>query len=203
MSTGSTYLKHPVVSKTILTPAHLLWVHLPHCTHNTELAFTLKLQTPHGSTLLLDMSSSVMPPQTIPLVFSRLTFKPLLSKASLHYKNLFLSPSIVSLIRSKSSAYSNSLSAPSLANSVTKSTTTAKKKGDSTDPWCILTLTSNASDNSEFTLTLGSAPLYRLITDPTKTSDVPILHIAHSNTLLGTSSNAFPDLQKHNITLFP
>ena len=37
---------------TILTPAHLPWIHLPHCTHKTELAFTLKLETPHWSTLL-------------------------------------------------------------------------------------------------------------------------------------------------------
>ena len=46
------------------------------------------------------------------LVLPRLTFKPLLSKA-FNFKNLFLSPSIILLIRTKSSTYSNSFSAPS------------------------------------------------------------------------------------------
>ena len=50
---------------------------------------------------------------TITLVFPRLTFKPLLSKASFHFKSLSLSHSIVSLIRTKLSAYSNSLNTPS------------------------------------------------------------------------------------------
>ena len=130
------------IGVTIFTPAQLLWIHLPH---NTELAFTLKLQTPHRSTLLLDMPSFVMPPLTITMVFPRLTFIPF------HFKNLFLRPSCVSLIRTKSSVYSNPLSAPSLANNVTTSTTTWKRKDDSTDPWFIPTLTSNSSDNSEST----------------------------------------------------
>ena len=72
------------------------WIHLPHCTHKTELAFTIKIQTSHGSTLLLDKSSCVMPLLNITLVFPRLTFKPLLSKGSFHLKNLSLSPSNVS-----------------------------------------------------------------------------------------------------------
>ena len=97
----------------LLTPAHLLWNHFPHCTHKTELVFTPKLLTPHGSTLLLDMPSFVMLPLTITLAFPMLTFNPLLSKASFHFRNLSLSPSSVSLIRTKSSTYSNSLSAPS------------------------------------------------------------------------------------------
>ena len=54
---------------TILSLAHLPWIHLPHCRHKTELAFTLKLQTPHGSSLLLDKPSCVMPLQTIAMVF--------------------------------------------------------------------------------------------------------------------------------------
>ena len=48
------------IGVTIFTPAHLQWIYLPHCTHKTKLAFALKLQTPHGSILLLDMSSFVM-----------------------------------------------------------------------------------------------------------------------------------------------
>ena len=163
---------------------------MPHCTHKTELAFTLILQTPHVYALLLDKPSFVMPP-TITLFFPRFTFKPLLSIVSCHFSNLFLSPWIVSLIRTKSSAYSNSLSAPSMANSVTTSTTSAKRKGDSTDPWDIPTLTSNSSDNSESTLTLVFAPSYRLIADLTKTYGIPFFLIAHSNTFLGSLLRAF------------
>ena len=72
-----------------------------------------------------------MPPLTITLVFQSIPFKPLLSKASFHSKNLFLSHSIVSLIRTKSSAYSNSLSMIPLVNSVTTSIITAKITFDS------------------------------------------------------------------------
>ena len=42
------FLEYFVVTLFIL--AHLPWIHLPHCTHKTELAFTLKLPTPHRST---------------------------------------------------------------------------------------------------------------------------------------------------------
>ena len=121
--------------------------------------------------------------------------KPLLSKSSYHFKNLFHSPWIVSLITTKSSAYINSLSTQYMANSVTTSTT--KKKGDNTDPWCIPTLTSNSSDNSQSTLALVFAPSYRLITDLTQTSGIPFFFIAHSNTFLGTLSNAFSWSTKH------
>ena len=102
--------------------------------------------------------------------------------------NLFLSPSIISLIRTKSSAYSNSLSTPSLTNSVTTSTTTAKRKGDSTVPWSIPTFTS--------TLTLVFAPSYRLITGLTKTFGIPFSLNAHCNTFLGTQSEAFSSSTK-------
>ena len=135
----------------------------------------------------------VITPQTITLVFPNLTFKSLFSKASFHFKNLFLSPSIVSLIRNKSSAYINS----PLANSVTTSATTAKRKGDSTDPWFIHTLTSTFSDNSESTLTLVFAPSFRLITDLTKTSGIPFFLNAYSNTFLGTLPKAFFRSTKH------
>ena len=64
---------------------------------------------------------------TITLVFPRLTFKPLLSKASFHLRNLPLNPLIVSLIRTKSSACNSSVSAPSLADTMTTSATNAKK----------------------------------------------------------------------------
>ena len=96
-----------------------------------ELTFTLQVKRPHGSTFLVDVLS-----QTLNNI-KHLTLKPLLSKDSFHFKNLFLSPSIVSLIRTKSSSYSNSLSTHILSNLVTTSTTTAKGKGDSTDPWCL------------------------------------------------------------------
>ena len=55
----------------LCTLAHMPWIHLPQCRHKVELAFTLKLQTPHGSSLLLDVPSIVM---AISLVFPRLTF---------------------------------------------------------------------------------------------------------------------------------
>ena len=84
-----------------------------------------------------------------------------------------------------------------LPNLVTKSTTTAKRKGDSTDPWCIPTLTSNSSDNSESTITLVFAPSYRLITGQTKTSGIPFFLIAYSNTFLGTLSKAFSRSTKY------
>ena len=43
---------------------------------------------------------------------------------------------------------------------MTASTTTIRRKCDSADPWCIPTLTSNSSDNSESALTLVFAPSY-------------------------------------------
>ena len=146
----------------------------------------------------------MMPLLTITLVFPRLTLKPLLSKFFFHFKNLFLNPPL-----SKSSgpsyqlsSYRNSLSAPSLANSVTTSTTNAKRKGDSTDPWCIPTLTSNSSDNSESTLTIVFPPSYRLITDLTKTAGIPFFPNAHSNTFLGTLSMFSLAPQNTYITFF-
>ena len=142
-----------------------------------------------------------MPLLTITLVFPRLTFKPLLSKAYFHFMNLFVSPSIASLIRTKSSAYSNSFSAAPLAKAVMTSTTTARRKGGSTDPWCITTLTSSSSTNSKSTLTLVFAPSYRFITDLTNTSGIPFFLIAHSNTFLGTLTLAFSLSTKH-IRLF-
>ena len=103
---------------TLFTFVHLPWSTY-HCTKTTELAFTIKLQTPHGSTLLLDKPSFVILPLIITLNLPRLTFKPLLSKAYFYFENLFMTPLILSLIRTKSSAYINSLRAPSMANSLT------------------------------------------------------------------------------------
>ena len=140
---------------------------------------------------------------TTTLVFPRLTFEPLLLKASFQFKNIFLSPLIASLIRTMSSAYSQSFNPPSLANSETISTKTAERKGDSTDPWCIPTLTSNSSDNSESTLALVFATPYRLITDLIKTSGIHFFLITHSNTFLGTLSKAFFRSMKHILLFFP
>ena len=71
---------------------------------------------------------------------------------SFHFQNFSLSPSIVSLIKTKSSAYNISLIKPFLTLSVTTSTTIAKTNGDNTDPWCTPTSTSNSSDNSSPTV---------------------------------------------------
>ena len=174
-----------------------MWIHIPHYTHKIELAFTLKLQTQHGSTLLLNKPSFVMPQLIITPVFPRLTFKPLLSKASFHFKNSFLSPSIVSLIRTKSTAYSNCHNTPTPATSAITSTTTIKRKSNSTDLCYIHTLTSKSS------LTFVFAPSYKLITHPTKTSGIPFFHIAHTNTFLGTLSKAFSRSTKHICKFFP
>ena len=140
---------------------------------------------------------------TITLVLSRLTFKPLLSKDFFHIKNLFQSHLSISLIRTKSSTYNNLFSAPSLANSVTTSTITAKRKDDSTDPWCTPTLTSNSSENSESTLTLVFAPSYKLITDLTKTAGIPFYLIAHPNTFFATLSKASSMSTKHIYYFLP
>ena len=71
---------------TLLTLAHLLWIHLPHWAHKAELAFSLKLHTPHGSTLLWEKPSFVMPSLTI--LFPRLAFEQLLSSDYFHFVNL-------------------------------------------------------------------------------------------------------------------
>ena len=84
-----------------------------------------------------------------------------------------------------------------LVNTVTASTTTAKRIGELTDPWCIPTLTSNCSDNSESTLTLVFAPSYRLISDLTQTYLIPFFINAHSTTFLGTLSKTFTRSTKH------
>ena len=123
----------------------------------------------------------------------------MLSTASFHFKNLFICPSIASLIWTKSTAYSNSLT-PSQSNSETTSTTTAKKD-DSTDPWCISTLTSNSFDKSESTLTHVFAPSYGLITELTKTSGNPSFLIVHSNAFLSSPSRDIYWTTKH-IQLF-
>ena len=77
------YIQNVESPVTSFTPAYLPRIHLLHCTRNTEIAFTLKLQTLHGSTLLLDKPSCVMLPLIITLVLPKdnlqtLTFKSLL-----------------------------------------------------------------------------------------------------------------------------
>ena len=57
----------------------------------------------------------------------RLTLKPLLPKASFHSTSLFLTVSVVSFTRTKSSACSNAPNTPFLANSKTTSNTIAQK----------------------------------------------------------------------------
>ena len=137
------------------------------------------------------------------LGFPKVNFQTLALKASFHFENLFLSPMIVSVIRTKSPAYNNSPSAPSLANSVTTSTTNSKTKGDSTDRLYIPILTSNSTDNSESTLTLVFTPSYRLITGLAKSSGIPFLLNTHSNTFLGTLSKASSRSTKQIYNFFP
>ena len=75
---------------TPFTLAHLLCIHLPHCTHRTELAFTLKLKSLHESTLLLDNPSCVIPPLTITFVFDKGNFQILTLKWLLLFYELIL-----------------------------------------------------------------------------------------------------------------
>ena len=98
--------------------------------HNTELAMTLLPQTPHGSISLLNSSPS--DPFTVTFIFLVLTFKPLLSSASFQFQNLSFKSSMVSLMRTRSSAYNNSLTTLLLAFSV-MSTTIVNNDGDSKD----------------------------------------------------------------------
>ena len=57
---------------TIFIPTDLPWIHLPHCTHTTEVAFILKLQASHRSTFLSDKPSFVVSPLIITLVLKLL-----------------------------------------------------------------------------------------------------------------------------------
>ena len=119
------------VLKTLKSPFSLQHICCGSTCHiiHTKLSYLFfMLHSQHGTTLLLDQSPFVMLPLTITLVLPRLAFKPLLSKASFYSMNLFMNPLIVSLIMTESSAYINSLNAPSLANSLTTSTTTARRK---------------------------------------------------------------------------
>ena len=79
------FLQHLGVS--LLNPAHLSWNHLPHCRHKIELTFNLKLQTPHGSTLLLDMPFVVMPIVHY-LGFPKVNFQTLALKSLLPFYKL-------------------------------------------------------------------------------------------------------------------
>ena len=140
---------------TISTSEHLLWIHLPLCMHKIELSF-LSSCRPHMVNLTLVRPSFVILPLIITLVCLWLPFKPLLLRAFFHFMNFFLSHSIVSLIRIKSSAFSILLSTSYFANSVTIISTTAIRKGDGRDLWCMPTIT--CSHNSQSILTLVFAP---------------------------------------------
>ena len=84
------------------------------------------------------------------IAFSKVNFQT--SNASFHCMDLLLSPSSVSLIRTRSSAYSNPLNTP--ANSVTTSTTAAQRRGHRTlmYPHCNLKLISQLRIHSDSSL---------------------------------------------------
>ena len=95
---------------------------------------------------------------------------------------------------------------PSLANLVTTSATTVKRKRDFSKSWCIPSLTSNSSDNSETTLTFVFAQSFKLITDlskPRLEKSIPFSLNDHSNTFLGTQSLAFSRSTKHIYNILP
>ena len=156
---------------------------------------TLLPQTPHGSILLLNSSPS--DPPTITFVLLVLTFKPLLSSASFKFQNLCFKSTLVSLLRTKSSAYSTSLITLFLAFSVITSTTTANNSSDSTDLSWTPTFTSNSSEYADSTLTLVFAHHTSL------SLPKPLLLMAHSITFLGTLSKLFPCQQNTNTIPFP
>ena len=64
---------------------HMLWIHLPHYTDKTELAFILKLQIPHGLTLLFNKQSFT----GHDFGFVMQTFKLFISNVSFHCRNFF------------------------------------------------------------------------------------------------------------------
>ena len=99
---------HVNFGATLFIPAHLSWIHLPHCRHKAELAPKIKPQTPHVSTFRRAIPCQAATDHYLGLPKANIQI--LLSKASFHYKNVFLSPSIVSLIWTKSLTYRNSLS---------------------------------------------------------------------------------------------
>ena len=91
---------------------------------------TLFPQTPHGSILILNRSFE---PLAITFVFLVLTFKPLLSSAFFQFQNLSFKSSMSSLMITRSSAHSNSLTTPLLAFSVITFTTITNNSGDLTE----------------------------------------------------------------------
>ena len=131
--------------------------------------------------------------------FSRLTVKPSLSNMTFNFLNL-----IHQLFRTSKQNHRHTV-ATHIAHPLwqTPSQHLPKRKGHSTDPWCIPTMTSNSSDNSESTLNLVFAPSYILITDLTKISSIKSLLIANFNTLIGTLPAAFYRSTKHTKYFLP
>ena len=110
----------------------LILILAPHSPlYNIEFTVTLLPHTRFASILVRMASPSDS--HTIAFVLSKFIFSPLLSNALLRFRNLFFRPSIVSLISTKSSLYKIFFIKPSLAFSVTTSTTIANNKGDKTD----------------------------------------------------------------------
>ena len=147
-------------------------------------AITLFQRMPQGSILLLRPQYFPMWPTSHHLHLPKVYFHSLLSNATFHFINFSLRASIVSVTNTKSAAYRISFINPSLAPSVTTSTTIAHNNGDNTDPWCTPTFTGNSFDNFVPTLTSlldtgSSVPLPVF-------SGMPFLLISHPTTFLGT-----------------
>lgn len=87
---------------TLFVSVHLLWTHF---VHSTELNITLFPQIQHGSTLLQYLSPFDL--LTINFVFARFSFSLFFSKAYFDLLNFTFYPSIVSLIKTRLSAFKN------------------------------------------------------------------------------------------------
>ena len=112
-----------------------------------------------------------------------LTFAP---KSLLPFSVFIYSVLIVSLIKTKLSAYSSSLAHPLWQ--IQSQCLLQLHEGRVTAQILDASTNSSFSNNSESTLTLVFVPSYRLITDLTKASGIPFFLTAHSYTFLATLS---------------
>jgi len=116
-------------------PLHFLCTHFWQLVHCIELLPTPPPQTPHG---ILQPSAlpSATPHHSKPWFYSLM---PLFSTLTFHSWSLFIRPSSVSAITTRSSAYNNSHGKATLNSLDKASMTIINSKGLNAEPWCIPT----------------------------------------------------------------
>ena len=132
------YFLHPKsitrVFVTLLIFAQIPCIQFPHDFQNTEFAIVFLPQMLHGS-FMLDGYILICPILlSITFVFTRFTFRPILSSALFQVSNYFCSFTMISAIRTKSSAYSNSCNVPSIYLVCNNTNHNGNNSGDKTDP---------------------------------------------------------------------